>query len=157
VTSALQTAGLIFVIPLLSASLKLHDAFLLFLVTLLESAGSLLKPFAKTVWQFHLANALGTLAYSKYAVTRSLLSKCIAPEEVGRMFALVAVVATLASFAGNPLYRQLYNLTMADFPGAIFLLFGGLHFAAAIFSFVVFSKRQSLCSAEDNLCESTKL
>jgi MFS-type transporter involved in bile tolerance (Atg22 family) len=84
------------------------------------------------------------LAYNKMAVTRSLLSKCVDSDEIGKAFAILSVVATLASFAGNPLFRQLYNVTMADFPGAVFVLFGCLQLVASLCSLCVFFKRKTL-------------
>jgi hypothetical protein len=46
----------------------------------------------------------------------------LATLQVGKTFSILAVIAALAPVAGNPLFRQLYNLTIDTFPGSIFVL-----------------------------------
>jgi len=130
--------------PILCHKLKLHDSLVLFIVTSLEAASAMIKPFTSTVWQFYLANAIGAIAYSKYAVVRSLLSKCIDAQEMGKMFSLIALVSALVPIGGNPLFRQLYNFTLSSFPGAFFILFALLHCIAAGFSITVYFKRKHI-------------
>jgi hypothetical protein len=122
--SVLNTFGLMVVMPIMSGKFQIHDAMMLFIVLMCEVVGSFIAPFVTTLWQFYLANGLGTLGYCKYGLVRSLLSNCIDPSEVGKVFSLLSVIASVAPIAGNPLFRQLYNKTLNTFPGAIFLLFG---------------------------------
>ena len=122
---------LIIVMPILSGKLKIHDAFMLFIIVSCEVVSSTTIPFVKSLWQFYFTLGLGTIGVCKYAVVRSLMSKCIDSNEVGKVFSLFAVAASIAPIGGNPIFRQLYNKTMDTFPGAIFLLCAGLLFLAA--------------------------
>ena len=81
---------------------------------------------------------------------RSLLSKCINSDEVGKAFSILAVIAALAPVAGNPLYRQLYDATIDSFPGAIFLLTAALYMAAAIGNLFLYFQRDELINGESN-------
>ena len=72
----------------------------------------------------NLAVICCTVARQKSFITfgpRSLLSKSIGPDEIGKVFSILAVLASLGPVAGNAMFRQLYNNTIATFPGSIFL------------------------------------
>ena len=60
------------------------------------------------------------------------------------MFSVLAVVTCLGPIAGNPLFRQLYNFTLNDFPGAIYILFAALQFVALCGNFFVFMTRNKV-------------
>ncbi len=60
------------------------------------------------------------------------------------MFSVLAVVTCLGPIAGNPLFRQLYNVTLNNFPGSIYILFAALQFAALSGNFLVFIKRTNV-------------
>jgi hypothetical protein len=81
---------------------------------------------------------------------RSLISKCIESDEVGKAFSILAVIAALVPVASNPLYRQLYDSTMDSFPGAIFLLTAALYLAAAIGNLLLYFQRDELINSECN-------
>ena len=119
-----------------------------------EVVSSFITPFVTTVWQFYLAQGLGTFGYCKYAVVRSLISKCIDSNEVGKVYSFMAVLASLAPVAGNPLFRQLYNKTLDTFPGAIFLLYAAILFCSAIGNLFLYVKRDELkATPGDDHCD----
>ena len=121
-----STFFLMFVIPFLNAKLRLHDALMLIIVLSAEATAYAILPSATVLWQFYIPTFFGALGYCKYAIIRSLLSKCIEPDEVGKVFSIMAVVAALAPSAGNPVFRQLYNATIDSVPGAIYYLASSL-------------------------------
>jgi PCFT/HCP family folate transporter-like MFS transporter 1/3 len=142
--------SLMFIMPFLNAKLRIHDALMLVIVVGAEVTCYTALPFASLLWQFYFASGVGSLGYCKYAVVRSLISKCISIDEVGKVFSILAVVAALAPVAGNPMFRQLYNATLETFPGAIFLLAASLLFVAPAGNFFIYIKRHELENAEDS-------
>ena len=63
-------------------------------------------------WQFYLVQSFGAVGHCKFSLLRSLMSKCIKEDEVGKMFSLLAIIAALAPLVANPIFRQLYNHTL---------------------------------------------
>ena len=49
------------------------------------------------------------VAFCKFGLVRSLLSKCIEPHETGKIFSALAIVCALMPTIANPVFRQLYN------------------------------------------------
>ncbi len=88
------------------------------------------------------------MGFCKYSIVRALISKCIDPDEIGKVFSLLAVVAALTPVAGNPMFRQLYDATLQDFPGAIFILAGSLCLVAAFGNLFLFAKRDEMTNVE---------
>ena len=81
------------------------------------------------------------MGQSKYGLVRSLLSKCVAKHETGKMFSALAILAALMPIAGNPAFRQLYKETLDTFPAAEILLAAAILATSAILNFVVFTQR----------------
>ena len=98
----LESAFLLFVMPVVSGKLKIHDALLLGIIVSLEVLAGILKPFATSPWMFSLIYILGSAAMCKYGILRSLLSKSIDSDEVGKFFSLLAICATVGSMIGGP-------------------------------------------------------
>jgi hypothetical protein len=73
-----------------------------------------------------------------------LLSKCIDTDEIGKVFSILAVVASVAPIGGNPVFRQLYNSTLNVFPGAVFLLFAALFFLAGTVNLFLYFMRDKI-------------
>ena len=152
--SVLNTFCLVILMPILSGKFEIHDSLLIFIMLMFEVVSSFITPFVTTVWQFYLAQGLGTFGYCKYAVVRSLISKCIDSNEVGKVYSFMAVLASLAPVAGNPLFRQLYNKTLDTFPGAIFLLYAAILFCSAIGNLFLYVKRDELkATPGDDHCD----
>jgi len=137
-----NTFCLVVIMPIFSGKLQIHDALMLFVILIFEVVSSFITPFVSTLWQFYLAQGVGTIGYCKYAVVRSLMSKSIEKDEVGKVFSLLAIMASLAPVAGNPIFRQLYNKTLNDFPGAIFLLYGAILMVSAAINLYLYFKKQ---------------
>ncbi len=156
VMSLLSFVCLMIIMPIFSGKLQVHDALMLFIISVCEVVSAAVIPFTNTLWQFYLAQALGTMGYCKYAVVRSLLSKCIDTNEVGKVFSMLAVIASVAPIGGNPLFRQLYNQTLSTFPGAVFLLFAALLFLAGCVNLFLYFSRDKIKTAADNNNEITE-
>jgi PCFT/HCP family folate transporter-like MFS transporter 1/3 len=150
VMDILRVFIMLIAMPIISGKYKIHDALLLGIFVGCEVVGATLKTFVGTLFQFYLAYGIGQIGYCKFAMVRCLLSKTVEKDEVGKAFALLAVVSSLTLIAGNPAFRQLYNETIGTFPSAIFLLFAALQALAVFSNFFVYFKRHEI-KIEDNI------
>jgi len=55
-------------------------------------------------------------------IVRSMLSKIVRPDEVGKMFSLLGVLESLLPLVMVPAYAMLYRSTATVFAGAFFFL-----------------------------------
>ena len=139
---------LMVVTPFLSSKLKLHDALILFLIVSTEAISLAVTPFALVLWQLYIVSGFNAIAYCKYSVVRSLLSKSFDSDEIGKVFSFLAVIAALAPVAGNPIFRKLYDATLKVFPGAAFLLAAFMMMLAAFGNLIVFAFKRHLVPAD---------
>merc|ERR1712241_933828 len=93
------------------------------------------------LWQYYATHGIQMMGQSKYGLVRSLLSKCVAPHETGKIFSALAISLAVMPMLGNPAFRKLYNFTLDTFPAAFILLAASILTISAILNFVVFTQR----------------
>ena len=71
--------------------------------------GLILSGFSVKLWQFYGATALQFLHVCKYGLVRSLLSKCISKNDIGKIYSALSIIAATIPMAGNGIMRTLYN------------------------------------------------
>ena len=69
---------------------------------------------------------------------RSLITKIVNPDEVGKIFTVVGTFQALIPFGAAPLFGFLYRGTVAFFPAAFLFLVAGLKLMEAIVVLIVF-------------------
>ena len=106
--------------------------------------GRILLIFCGNLWQFYLACGIGILSGCKYSITRSLLSKCVEPQETGKMFSVVAIVSALVLLLANPILRKIYNWSLPFFPGAVMVVSACILGISALLSFYLYTQRHRL-------------
>ena len=148
VTQSAKAIILIVIMPILSRKFKVHDALLLSVFSACEILGASIKPFATVTWQFYIAYGIGVCGYCKFGTIRSLLSKTVEPDEVGRMFSVLAFFSSIMPMIGNPAFRQLYRYTMSTLPSAFFIFFAALQVIALCSNLFVFFKRSEIKNGE---------
>ena len=90
---------------------------------------------------------------SSWASARTLFTLCVNENEIGKIYASVGIVASIAPLLSNPAYRTLYNLTIDNFPGAIFLLAGFKNIAIVVIFAIIFMKRSNFGLIQSNIEE----
>ena len=80
----------------------------------------------------YLGVAIGVLDWSSNTMFRSLISKNVQANEVGKVFSVVAIFETLMPFATAPLFGFLYKATVEKQPNAFLLLVVALKAAVLI-------------------------
>ena len=66
------------------------------------------------------------ICFSFFGSNRSLITKCVDPDEVGKIFSIVGAFQAFLPFASSPLFGFLYRATVATFPAAFLFLVAAL-------------------------------
>ena len=111
--------------------------------------GILLVVLCKELWQVYLATAVQILGFVKFGLVRSLLSKCVDRDETGKIFSSLAIFTCLAPMLANVVFRQVYNLTLATFPGAEMVMAAGILIISAILNFYLYTQRHRMSTSEE--------
>ena len=72
---------------------------------------------------------------------RSLFSRCVGPDEVGKIFSAVAIITAVAPLASNIAMRKLYSATLDTYPQAFMLYTGALFLLATALNFYLWTNR----------------
>ena len=104
----------------------------------------------------YLGTAIAFLDSTTTTVIRSLITKIIHPDEVGRVFSVVAIFIAILPFIGSPMFGLLYKNTVATQPNAfIFLITGikGLVFLVVLCVYIQMKKSISSESTEEGFVQ----
>ena len=96
------------------------------------------------MWQVYLASGLQILAFCKFSLVRSLLSKCVEPEEIGKMFSVLAIFSALMPLLANIIFRKLYSWTLPIFPGAEMVMAASLLTISALLNIYLYMQRHRM-------------
>ncbi|CAG5058576.1 unnamed protein product [Parnassius apollo] len=118
----LHSIGTIFAICIFSKKLKAHDSILGITSMVSKILGTLVIMFAIQDYQAYLYPLVEMLYGTTSIALRSLCSKLVSHQELGRLNSLVGVVETLMPVVYAPLYSRIYIATIDYLPGVVFLL-----------------------------------
>ena len=77
-------------------------------------------------WVLFVGSCLGFLSAFAAIVIRSLLSKCVSPAELGKIFSLLASLEAAVPLFAAPLFSLVYTATLDSWPGAVFAVQAGI-------------------------------
>lgn len=89
--------------------------------------------FGNCIWEI-LSGSILTFMYS----SRSLITKYVEPDEVGKIFSIVGTFQALLPFASGPLFGFLYRDTVAFLPQAFLLVVAGFKLIEGVVVLIVF-------------------
>ena len=140
--TSINSIGLLVILPILSQLLKFHDATIQTISITVESLGIFAFAFSATLTQAYLSNGIMELmAFLKYGLIRSLMSKCVQSDEIGKIFSALALSRSAFALIGSLAYRQLYNATLDTFPASEILMKGILYFFGSLVSFTLYLQK----------------
>lgn len=124
--------GTTLLMPILSYGYQLNDCLVGLLGTVSFMMTNIIMATAPQGWVMYVA--VGTFIFSgtSFAASRGALSKLVPPEELGSIFAIVALGETIIPLFNGPFFTAVYNATIDIFPGSIFAI------AACIFALLCF-------------------
>ncbi|XP_023327444.1 solute carrier family 46 member 3 isoform X2 [Eurytemora carolleeae] len=127
------------VMPLLSYILKVHDAMIGILATMSKISSLVVIAFATSGTVLFFGACLGCISSLSGIVIRSMLSKCVQPSELGKIYSLLASFEAAVPLFASPLFTAVYNSTIDTFPGATFLVLASIFIVSLmLFCYVFF-------------------
>lgn len=157
-----RLVGLFLILPILSRVFKLGDALIASMGTVLSVIGYTLMAFGTREWLGPNGDwPVGWIMYlsailqfnSIITVTiRSQCTKEVERNEIGRIFAIVALGQAIVPLISNPLFGGIYKATIGTFPGAYLLTISGMLLFVLASSIYMFCN-QRRHTAEQQLIE----
>ncbi|XP_068219406.1 probable peptidoglycan muropeptide transporter SLC46 [Palaemon carinicauda] len=114
--------GVGIMLPLLSYKLQVHDSVLGIIGCFSGVASSIVTGFAPSSWYMYLGTVVGGFSGLAALVNRSILSKIVPDEEIGKVFSMTAAFEAAVPLMSSPLYTLVYNTSIKSFPGAVYLM-----------------------------------
>ncbi|XP_058463536.1 lysosomal proton-coupled steroid conjugate and bile acid symporter SLC46A3-like [Malaya genurostris] len=124
--------GTIFSVGVFSHLLKIDDALIGVMSCMSKILSSFVYAFAVTTWQLYLGPIVEMLNGTSFISMRSIASKLVASDELGKVNSLFGVAEALMPLVYAPMYTTVYASTINVLPGAFFLLGGALTAPAVI-------------------------
>ena len=109
-------------LPVLSYKFKVNDAMLAVYGIVAKMFRLLFLAFAHSTWMVFLAVIGGTPIAIAISAVKSLMSKTVDRDEIGKVFSMISCGETLSSLVGALAFNELYSAVASFFPGLPFLL-----------------------------------
>ncbi|KAF5273413.1 hypothetical protein FQA39_LY07430 [Lamprigera yunnana] len=119
-------------VGLFSHILKIDDAIIGVMSSASKILSSFVYTFATVAWVFYLGPIVEILNGTSFIAMRSIASKLVPTDELGKINSLIGVSEALMPLVYGPLYSATYAATMYSMPGAFYLLGGCLTIPACI-------------------------
>lgn len=132
--SSLPTSGTSFAMFVLSKLFKVHDAIIGAIATASKVFSSYVYAFATLEWHMFIGPVVEIMGGAAFIAMRSLASKCVSKDELGKMNSLYSVIESISPLIYSPTLAAVYSATISTMPGAFFLV-GGTMFIPSIVVF----------------------
>lgn len=104
----------------------MEDIYIALIGIFTTMAGMAATAFVQTTLTMLLVRVLFFFNFIPLSILRSMLSKVVQSTEQGVLFACIAVFETLSAITATSAYNGIYSITVAWYPGFVFLLSAGL-------------------------------
>ena len=104
----------------------------------------------------YIGSAIAFLDSTSTTVFRSLISKIVDADEVGKVFSVVAIFQALLPFVGSPMFGILYKNTVSTHPNAFLFLITAIKclvFSVVFIVYLKMTKRGSKIPVQQNTLE----
>lgn len=118
--------GTMLSVGVLSHWLRVDDALIGVLSCMSKILSSFVYAYAETTFALYMAPLVEILNGTSFIAMRSIASKLVPGDELGKVNGLFGVCEALMPLVYGPMYSAVYANTMDTLPGAFFLLGGGL-------------------------------
>ncbi|KAF5270431.1 hypothetical protein FQR65_LT05619 [Abscondita terminalis] len=136
-------------VGLFSHFLKIDDAIIGVMSSASKILSSFVYTFATVAWVFYLGPIVEILNGTSFIAMRSIASKLVPTDELGKINSLIGVSEALMPLVYGPLYSATYASSMNTMPGAFFLLGGCLTVpACVIFGWMYLQHKKDAIRAE---------
>ena len=138
ITHIIDTVGQAMIIPLISY-FELSSSNLVPVLMSTITARHLIKALAKDSWMLYLSSTVDFMGTYSFSLSKALATNCVETAELGKAFALLSSIDSIAPIALSQLYTTLWKETSdlgAPWVGACFFLSAGLSLIAVFLSCV---------------------
>lgn len=133
-TMVTNLLGTMFSVGVFSHLLKIDDAMIGVMSCVSKILAGFVYAFAATDLIFYLAPIVDIVNGTSFIAMRSIISKLVTPDELGKVTSLFGVSEAIVPLIYGPMYSVIYSATLNSMPGAFFLV-GGVLTAPAVFIF----------------------
>ena len=113
------------ILPICSQYLRLHDATLGIFVAITGAISMIIPAFVKYAWGMYVGIVVGCLVPAGTTLIRSMTSRCVEENEVGKVFSVISLMDAIGSSLVAAAYQEIYSATVDTFAGAFLLVNAG--------------------------------
>ena len=112
--------AVILLLPLLVNYAHLNDVLLVLLAMIFKTIRLVTLSYSDHTWMVFFSVVIGAPSAMLMSGLKSLISKTVDEDELGKAFSLLSSGETIASMIGSITFISVYNATSAVFPGMVF-------------------------------------
>jgi len=124
--------------PILSKVLGFSEPVIGIFSCISKGSYYLLLASSSKQWMVYIAAIVGLEGGVGNIVSRSLLSRLVPQDELGKIYGLLAILDALLPYAACPLCDKLFKATLDTVPGAFVLLNAGVLLVLSVFFLAIF-------------------
>ena len=110
IRTIITNIGTFFIMPIFHYFNVNDNIIILTSLTSLMSS-TIVRALAKTETIFYASTLFGMVGHIQSAPIRAQISRCVAPEELGKVFAMLASTESVVPIIGSSVFTNLYNAT----------------------------------------------
>lgn len=145
--------GTLFSVGVFSHLLKFDDAIIGVISCTSKILSGFMYAFATKTWQIYIAPLIEIFNGTSFIAMRSMVSKLVERDELGKVNSFFGVAEAMMPLVYAPMYTSVYTATIKTFPGAFFLLGGGLTVPAVLIFLWLYlaNKKHSNATYQENI------
>ncbi|XP_049830265.1 proton-coupled folate transporter-like [Schistocerca gregaria] len=106
--------------------LKLADGWIALITFSCKIAAAIIYSISPESWYMFLGGAVACFGALIWVLVRAMLTRLVAKDEIGQVFALAVTIESVTPLVGTPMYNAVFNASINTFPGAFYLLSAGI-------------------------------
>ena len=109
-------------LPFVNKVLKLHDATIQILANISGALGMLMPAIIIPSWGMYLGCAMACFVPAGTITIRSMSSRCVDDDELGKMFSVTSLMDAIGSSLFAAMFQSIYSATVNSFAGAFLIV-----------------------------------
>ncbi|XP_038218848.1 solute carrier family 46 member 3-like [Zerene cesonia] len=143
--------GTLFSVGVFSHLLKFDDAIIGVISCTSKILSGFMYAFATKTWHIYIAPLIEIFNGTSFIAMRSMVSKLVEKDELGKVNSFFGLAEAMMPLVYAPMYTTVYTATLKTFPGAFFLLGGGLTVPAVlIFLWLYLANKKYIATEQAN-------
>ncbi|KAJ2947658.1 hypothetical protein O0L34_g17462 [Tuta absoluta] len=124
--------GTLFSVGVFSHLMKFDDAIIGVISCMSKILSGFMYAFSTQTWHIYIAPIIEIFNGTSFIAMRSMVSKLVDKDELGKVNSIFGLAEAMMPLVYAPMYTTVYTATIKSFPGAFFLLGGGLTVPAVV-------------------------